>query len=55
MDRCLQNPTAAAPVLINICNTAKRNGTDLSGTKLGAVCQRYDQISQQMKVGAYRQ
>jgi hypothetical protein len=41
MDRCLENPKAAALTLINICNTAKRQGTDLSGTKIGAVCNRY--------------
>ena len=49
MDRCLQNPTAAAPTLMNICNTAKREGLDLSGTKIGAFCQKYDQGLQQLK------
>lgn len=43
MDRMLANPRANAAVLINICNTAQRNGTDLSGTKLGGFCQRYHQ------------
>ena len=43
MDRMLSKPTAVAPTLINICNTARREGTDLSGTKLGKFCERYHQ------------
>lgn len=47
MNRMLANPLAAAPVMINICNTAKREGINLNGTKLGKVCQRYQsQMSQ---------
>jgi len=41
MDRMLLNPEATAGTLINICNTAKNEGTDLSGTKIGAFCDRY--------------
>ena len=41
MNRMLANPTAAAPVMINICNTARREGINLNGTKVGKVCQRY--------------
>ena len=41
MDRLLYNPTVAATTLINICNTSKREGTDLSGTKLGRFCELY--------------
>lgn len=44
MDRMLKNPRAAAGTIINICNTAQRTGTDLSGTKLGKVCETYQQI-----------
>jgi hypothetical protein len=43
MNRMLANPSAAAPIMINICNTAKREGIDLSGTKIGKVCRRYHQ------------
>jgi hypothetical protein len=38
MERLLENPRAGGPVLINICNTAKREGTNLKGTKLGRMC-----------------
>lgn len=43
MNRMLANPQAAAPTLINICNTARRTGRDLSGTKIGKFCKRYHQ------------
>ena len=39
MDRMIANPTVTGGTLINICNTAKRDGTDLSGTKIGAFCE----------------
>jgi hypothetical protein len=48
MDRCLENPAAAAPTLINICNTAKRTGANLAGTKIGKFCERYNQTKQAM-------
>lgn len=41
MNRCLANPSAAASTLVNICNTSKNQGIDLSGTKIGAFCDRY--------------
>ncbi len=41
MNRALANPTVNAVTLINICNTSRREGTDLSGTKIGALCQNY--------------
>jgi len=41
MQRMLANPKAAAPTLVNICNTAEREGINLSGTQLGGFCQRY--------------
>jgi hypothetical protein len=41
MNRMLENPRAAAGTLINICNTARNNKKDLSGTKIGGVCERY--------------
>lgn len=41
MQRMLENPRAAAGTIINICNTSRRLGDDLSGTRLGAVCNRY--------------
>lgn len=41
MQRALENPKATASTLINICNTSKREGTDLSGTNIGAFCERY--------------
>jgi len=40
MERCLANPSAALLPLVNICNTAKRDGVDLSGTKIGEFCRR---------------
>jgi len=46
MERMLKNPEAAAGTLINICNTAKNNGTNLNGTKLGQVCKNYFQYKQ---------
>ena len=49
MDRMIANPKAAAGTLINICNTAKRQGTDISGTKLGAVCNQYFQNMQKLR------
>lgn len=43
MNRMLENPKAAASTLINMCNSAKRDGIDISGTKLGKVCDAYQQ------------
>lgn len=41
MNRLLANPEVAPSTVINICNTAAREGTNLSGTKLGKVCDAY--------------
>jgi hypothetical protein len=41
MDRMMQDIPASGSTLINICNTAKREGTNLSGTRLGDLCARY--------------
>lgn len=41
MDRMIQNPTTCSSTIINICNTSRREGTDLSGTKIGRVCEAY--------------
>ena len=38
MNRVLQNPTIAAGTLVNICNTSKREGINLTGTKIGQLC-----------------
>jgi len=38
MNRILDQPTVCASTLLNICNTAKRTGTNLSGTKIGKAC-----------------
>ena len=38
MNLALANPGVCSNTLINICNTAKRNGTNLSGTKIGGFC-----------------
>ena len=45
MNRILDNPTVAAGTVINICNTSKNQGINLSGTKIGAVCDRYHQLT----------
>lgn len=41
MERMLNNTDAAAGTIINICNTARNTGTDLSGTRIGQVCSNY--------------
>ena len=41
MNRMLDNPRVVAPTLINIMNTCKREGIDLSGTRLGKFSDRY--------------
>lgn len=41
MQRMLENPTSNASTLINICNTSRREGTDLSGTDIGRFCDAY--------------
>lgn len=41
MDRLLTNPSVGAGTLINICNTSRNLGVDLSGTKVGRLCQGY--------------
>lgn len=38
MDRLLSNPQVAEGVLINICNTTRREGKDISKTKIGQYC-----------------
>jgi hypothetical protein len=48
MDRMLANPMVAGSTIINICNTAAREGTDLRGTKIGALCANYSQANQAM-------
>lgn len=54
MDRMLDNPKASATTLINICNTSKREGIDLSGTKIGAFCNRYLANIQALNSGGRR-
>ncbi len=41
MNRMLDNPNASAGTLINVCNSSKNNNVNLSGTRLGRVCDRY--------------
>ncbi len=41
MNRVLANPRINPELLINTCNTSMRNNVDLSGTKLGKVCDIY--------------
>lgn len=41
MNRMLAKPELCAPVLINICNTSQREGTNLGNTKLGKFCKAY--------------
>jgi len=43
MNRMLANPNAAASTLINMCNSAKRDGINIAGTKFGAFCNKYQQ------------
>lgn len=38
MNRVLERPTENATLLMNICNTHKRLGIPLQGTKVGGVC-----------------
>lgn len=38
MNRVLERPLDNAMLLMNICNTAKRKGVDLTGTKVGGAC-----------------
>jgi hypothetical protein len=39
MTRCLDNPSAAFDTLVNICQTHDKNGTSLTGTRIGAFCE----------------
>jgi hypothetical protein len=48
MDRMISNPKAASTTLINICNTARRTGAALGGTKIGNFCNRYFQSMDQL-------
>ncbi len=41
MNKCLENPKACMTTLANICNTSRRNGIDLSGTKIKRWCDVY--------------
>jgi len=50
MNHALQNPSACAETLVNICNTAKNQNIDLSGTKLGNVCNGFQQNMMKMKM-----
>lgn len=45
MDMAIANPKITGNTLINICNTAKREGTNLNGTKIGKLCKRYETLS----------
>lgn len=49
MNLALDNPRATGNTLINICNTARREGTNLSGTRLGIVCDNYFKNRQMMR------
>jgi len=49
MNLALQNPNASYNTIVNVCNTSIREGTDLSGTKLGDVCNKYQQNMQQLR------
>ena len=49
MNRLLANPTVAPTTMINICNTSRREGTNLEGTKIGTFCNRYFQNMQNMR------
>lgn len=49
MDLALQNPRVAGNTLINIINTAQREGLPLAGTKIGSVGQNYLRNIQQFK------
>jgi hypothetical protein len=53
MKRMLQNPAVCSATLINACNTAKREGTDLSGTDIGKFCEQYDKIASNKVDRAY--
>ncbi len=48
MDRMLANPMVAGSTLINICNTTAREGINLAGTKIGALCANYNQVTNAM-------
>jgi hypothetical protein len=41
MDKLFADRKAGNDVLINICNTARREGVNLAGTKIGTVCDQY--------------
>jgi hypothetical protein len=41
MNKVLLNPRINPELLINACNTSRRNGVNLKGTKLGQVCDIY--------------
>jgi hypothetical protein len=42
MNKCLDDPGIALDVLVNICRTSKKNGVDLTGTRIGNFCQQLD-------------
>lgn len=41
MNRILVNPQIAGNTIVNICNTSRREGTNLNGTRLGKLCNNY--------------
>jgi hypothetical protein len=41
MNLALANVNACSDTLINICNTSRNQGIDLTGTRLGSVCSKY--------------
>lgn len=41
MNRLLEKPLVAAGTLVNICNTSRYKGIDLSGTRIGQFCDAY--------------
>jgi hypothetical protein len=43
LNRLIADPMAGGATLINMCNTAQREGIDLNNTKLGVVCRNYHQ------------
>lgn len=43
MDKLLNSPKIAPDILANICNTSQRKGINLTGTKIGNFCQKYQQ------------
>jgi hypothetical protein len=49
MNHLIVNPEIAPNTLINICNTSAREGTNLSGTRIGKLCDNYFQNINQLR------